>query len=142
MSFFSNPSQRRCTRYNIMWKCLSVTRSVAFSKHSDFFHTKKQKKTYHHDIIEILLNVASNGSQLGPRLKDPVLELYTLGCSSTHGNSLQVLQRTALDPAPHKADLGPYHIQMKPRSLVSRYSSPLFRYDCLFTQSAEKMNCF
>ena len=31
------------------------------------------------------------------------LELSTLGCSSTHNNTLQELQRTALVPAPRKA---------------------------------------
>jgi hypothetical protein len=27
------------------------------------------------------------------------MELYTLGCSNTHNNTLQVLQRTAFGPA-------------------------------------------
>jgi hypothetical protein len=42
----------RCTRYNIMWYNLSVTcdRSVVSSTN----------KTDHHDITEILLNVALN----------------------------------------------------------------------------------
>lgn len=37
------------------------------------------------------------------RLRAPVLELSTFGYSSTH-NALQVLQITALGPAPDKAD--------------------------------------
>jgi hypothetical protein len=42
----------RCTRYNIMWKSLSVTcdRSVVSSTN----------KTDRHDIIEIVLKVALN----------------------------------------------------------------------------------
>ena len=37
---------------------------------------------------------------LSTTLRSPVPELSTLGCSSTHNKALQVLQRTALDPAP------------------------------------------
>jgi len=33
---------------------------------------------------------------------DPALDLSSLGCSSTHNITLQVLQRTALGPAPPK----------------------------------------
>ena len=43
-------------------------------------------------------------SQLSPALKEVVLELLsTLVCSSTHNNTLQVLQRTTLSPASPKA---------------------------------------
>ena len=35
----------------------------------------------------------------------PALELSILGCSSTHNNILQILQRTALGPTPPKADI-------------------------------------
>jgi hypothetical protein len=37
---------------------------------------------------------------LSTTLWSPAPELSTLGCSSTHNKALQVLQRTALDPAP------------------------------------------
>jgi hypothetical protein len=42
---------------------------------------------------------------VGPALSqlDTALEMYNLGCSSTHHQSLQVLQRTAFGPAPRKA---------------------------------------
>ena len=43
-------------------------------------------------------------AQLDPVLQEPVLDLSTLCCSSTH-NTLQVLQRTALGPEPSKADI-------------------------------------
>jgi len=36
-----------------------------------------------------------------------VLELSTLGCSSTHNHTLHVLQRTSLGPVPPKAGPGP-----------------------------------
>ena len=39
---------------------------------------------------------------MDPSLKGPVLELSTLGCSSTHNNTFQVLQRTTLGPKPPK----------------------------------------
>ena len=47
-----NPALVRCTWYNIMWNCFSLTcyRSVVFSTN----------KTDHHDITEILLKVALN----------------------------------------------------------------------------------
>jgi hypothetical protein len=47
-----NPALVRCTWYNIMWKCFSLTcyRSAVFSTN----------KTDHHDITEILLKVALN----------------------------------------------------------------------------------
>ena len=50
-----NPTQARCTRYNIMWSSLSVTcdRSMIFSWHST-------NKIDHHNITEILLKVALN----------------------------------------------------------------------------------
>ena len=37
------------------------------------------------------------------RLSDTAVELSTLGCSGIHSNTLQVLQRTALCPAPPNA---------------------------------------
>jgi len=37
----------------------------------------------------------TNCSQMGPCLRGPALELSTLDCSSTHNNTLQVLQRTS-----------------------------------------------
>ena len=43
--------------------------------------------------------IASNWA---PCLRGNKLELSTLGCSSTHNNTLQVLQRTSLGPAPPK----------------------------------------
>ena len=59
-----NPSQPRCTRYNIMWYffCLSVTcgRSVVFPGTLVF----SNNKTDRHDISEILLKVASNSITL------------------------------------------------------------------------------
>ena len=41
---------------------------------------------------------------IGPALSQlgHTLELFTLGSSRTHSNTLQVLQRTTLDSAPHK----------------------------------------
>jgi hypothetical protein len=52
-------SQARCTRYNIMWKSLSVTcgSSVVFFSGSPVSSTNK---TDHHDITEILLKVGLN----------------------------------------------------------------------------------
>jgi len=40
---------------------------------------------------------------LAQRWIGPLLEWSTRGCSSTHNNTLQVLQRTALVPSPPKA---------------------------------------
>jgi hypothetical protein len=42
--------------------------------------------------------------QQAPGLRRPALELSNIDCSNTHKNTLQVLQRTALGPAPPKVD--------------------------------------
>ena len=41
-----------------------------------------------------------------PRLRGTELELSILGCSSTHNNTLQVLQRRTLCPTPPNASPG------------------------------------
>ena len=46
-------------------------------------------------LIFILgINVLWSVLTLRPPLRDPALELSTLGCSSTHNNTLQVIQTT------------------------------------------------
>ena len=48
------PFMARCTRYNIMWKNLSVTcgRSAVFSVHSGFHHQLKWPPRYNWNIVE------------------------------------------------------------------------------------------
>ena len=44
----------RCTRYSIMWYCLSVTcdRLVGFSRYSGFLHQKNWPPRYNWNIVE------------------------------------------------------------------------------------------
>jgi hypothetical protein len=50
-----NPTQAKCTRYNIMWESLSDLRQV-----DGFFQVSSTNKTDCHDITEILLKVTLN----------------------------------------------------------------------------------
>jgi hypothetical protein len=94
-------------------------------------------------FIFILLRPGLALSQLDQLLPlKPTLELSTLSCSSTHSNTLQVLQRTALSPAPPKAGYGIHifastwdwrfaFIFLFLFKTVDLYSSFCFHYDCL-----------
>ena len=74
-----------CTRYNIMWKSLSVTcgRSV-FSPGSPVSSTNK---TDRHDITEILLKVALNTITITLTHRDFLAHLYLLKTYSHHKSS-------------------------------------------------------
>jgi len=65
----------------------------------NIINTGVRGRTGLNPIVRIAPNWASY-------LKGHTLRLYTLGCSRTQNNSLHVLQRTVLDPAPPKAGPG------------------------------------
>ena len=62
--------------------------------------------TLAHVILDLVRVLLQTGPALNQMLNQfgPAMELSTLGCSSMHNNTLQVLHRTPLGPAPPKAD--------------------------------------
>jgi hypothetical protein len=74
----SNPTQVRCTQYNIMWSSLSVT----CGRFSPGTPVSSTNKTDHHNITEILLKVALNTAWIDQEMLTLRQTNYT-SCSFT-----------------------------------------------------------
>ena len=82
----SNPAQARCTRYNIMWHCLSVIcdRSVVFIEYSGFLHQYNWPPRYSWNFVESGVkhhNVVSNTTRHD---QDPGIVYGLLCCIDGH----------------------------------------------------------